>query len=86
MSSHLTLCNARLPHWLLAALGQRSEMPLSRLEIANGRIAAIADEAPGLPRSFGSQVWDLQGRWCCRPWWTHICIWTRRSRWSAWDP
>ena len=61
MSSHLTLCNARLPRWLLAALGQRSEMPLSRLEIANGRIAAIAAETPGLPRSFGSQVWDLQG-------------------------
>jgi len=61
MSSHLTLCNARLPHWLLVALGQRSEMPLSRLEISSGRIAAVAAEAPGLPRSFGSQVWDLQG-------------------------
>ena len=61
MSPHLTLCNARLPRWLLSGLGIAAENALVRIEILAGRVASIKAETASHPRAAGSELWDLQG-------------------------
>ena len=61
MSPHLTLCNVRLPRWLLSGLGIAADDALVRIEILAGRVASIKAETASHPRAAGSELWDLQG-------------------------